>query len=145
MEETRFSPEIDAYIADAAPDAQAVMNRIRAIVHEEVPEVTEKISWGMATFSYCGNLIHFGKFAKHLGLYPGSGAVEHFLSAGRLGAYKSSKGGIQLPYGAQVDEKLVREILRFSANENRMIDAARKEARKEKRKLRASSDEAPKA
>ncbi|MDR0936266.1 MAG: DUF1801 domain-containing protein [Oscillospiraceae bacterium] len=60
------------------------------------PGATEKISWQMPTFWSGQNLIHFATFKRHIGLYFGSDAMEHFTP--RLYRYKTSKGAIQFPY-----------------------------------------------
>jgi uncharacterized protein YdhG (YjbR/CyaY superfamily) len=46
-----------------------------------------------ATYWDKRNIIHFAAFKKHIELYPGEKAIEHF--ADRLTEYKTSKGAIQ--------------------------------------------------
>jgi len=63
----------------------------------------------------CGNvksanvlIIHFAGFKKHIGLYPGSEAIEHFGE--RLTEYKTSKGAIQFLYDKPIPLALIAEI-----------------------------------
>jgi len=56
---------IDAYIEKAAPFAQPVMKRLRKLVHEACPEVTENIKWGMPSFEYKGPMFGFAAFKEH--------------------------------------------------------------------------------
>ncbi|HEV7349446.1 YdeI/OmpD-associated family protein [Telluribacter sp.] len=37
---------IDAYIAEAAPFAQAILSRIRQLIHETIPDIKEDWKWG---------------------------------------------------------------------------------------------------
>ena len=48
---------------------------------------------------------------KHIGLYPGDKAVEHF--ADRLAGFKSSKGAIQIPYDKPLPLDLIAEIAKW--------------------------------
>lgn len=67
---------------------------------------------------YCGEApvtIH-EYFKKHIGLYPGSEAVQTF--ADRLKDYKTSKGAIQLPYDKPLTIELVSEIAKWCKREN---------------------------
>lgn len=53
----KHDPRIDAYIERAAPFAQPILTRVRALVHEGCPEVEETIKWGMPTFEYAGGIL----------------------------------------------------------------------------------------
>ena len=50
-------PRIDAYIAKAAPFAQPILLRVRALVHEASPDVEETMKWSMPTFVYAGGIL----------------------------------------------------------------------------------------
>ncbi len=132
MSETKHPySTIDEYIAQCAPEAQPMMRDLRAIIREVAPECTEKISWGMPTFVYLGNLIHFAAAKKHIGLFPGAAAVEAF--AEKLEGYESSSssvGTVRLPLNKPLPAELVREIVAFCVAENIREDAE-KRAKKE--------------
>lgn len=82
-------------------EQQPYLNRIYKALQEALPDTTEKISWSMPTFWKKHNIIHFAAFQKHVGIYHGTEAVIHF--AEKLKAYKTSKGGIQIPYAETGD------------------------------------------
>lgn len=50
-------PRVDAYIAKAAPFAQPMLERIRALMHEACPDVEETMKWSMPTFMYAGSIL----------------------------------------------------------------------------------------
>ena len=50
---------VDEYIASYSGDVRQRMETLRQIILECSPDITEKISWGMATFVLNGNLVHF--------------------------------------------------------------------------------------
>lgn len=111
---------IDAYIAQQSEEAQQKLTALRALVHEIVPDVRERICWRMPTFSLHGNIVHFAAFKKHIGMYPGASGVEQFQD--RLVAYKTSKGAIQFPMGKPLPLDLIRDIVRFRADEDRGLE-----------------------
>lgn len=102
---------IDEYLSGFEGEARERMEKLRALIHECSPDITEKISWAMATFVLKGNLVFFAGQKHHLGFYPGADAVGAFT--GRLGAYKHSKGAIQFPYNEPMPYELIRDIVTF--------------------------------
>jgi uncharacterized protein YdeI (YjbR/CyaY-like superfamily) len=61
------SPEVDAYIAEAAPFARPILKKIRAIFHKAHPEMQETIKWGFPHFEYKGLVGSMAAFKKHVG------------------------------------------------------------------------------
>jgi uncharacterized protein YdhG (YjbR/CyaY superfamily) len=124
--ETISTPQtIDEYIAGFPGNVQELMQQLRNTIKATAPEAKEKISWGMATFALQGNLIHFAGCKKHIGLYPGAEAIEVFKD--KLSAFKTSKGGIQLPFDKPMPLQLVAEIVSFN------IKLRKEEAEKRRR------------
>lgn len=120
MEKKSFET-IDEYIAACAPEIQPVLHAVRSAIREAAPEAGEKISWGMATFTLNGNLVHFAAEKNHIGLHPGSSGVEAFIS--ELSGYSFSKGTIRLPYDQPLPLDLIRRIVRFRVDEQKAIAA----------------------
>lgn len=102
---------VDAYIAQFAPDQQDIMRQVRTIVHEEAPQVEERMSWAMPTFFFHHNLVHFAMHKQHLGFYPGADGVAAFEE--KLKDYHTSKGAIQFPISKPIPYDLIREITAF--------------------------------
>ncbi len=120
MEKNYAAPEnVDAYIAGFPPEIQTVMEDIRKTIRKAAPAATEKISWGMATFFYHGNLVHFAGNKNHLGFYPGANGVANF--AEELKEYKTSKGAIQFPYNKPLPHELIFRIVTFRMAENEAL------------------------
>ena len=57
MKSTDFSPQVDAYIAKAAPFAQPLLEHLRELIHKGCPEVVEEIKWSMPFFVYKGQIL----------------------------------------------------------------------------------------
>jgi uncharacterized protein YdhG (YjbR/CyaY superfamily) len=101
-------------------EVQGVLRRVRQLVLEVDPELTQTLSYQMPTFKKHGKAVfHFAAQKKHLGIYPTPAAIEHF--AARLEGYRTSKGAIQIPYSMPLDEEFIEDLARFNldALENR--------------------------
>jgi uncharacterized protein YdeI (YjbR/CyaY-like superfamily) len=57
VKSTDFSPQVDAYIAKAAPFAQPLLEHLRELIHKGCPEVVEEIKWSMPFFVYKGQIL----------------------------------------------------------------------------------------
>jgi hypothetical protein len=65
---TDHDPRIDAYIADAPPFAQPILERLRTLVHATCPEIEEGIKWNKPFFGYQGSpLCMMAAFKQHGG------------------------------------------------------------------------------
>ncbi|MFT4143073.1 MAG: DUF1801 domain-containing protein [Mobilitalea sp.] len=128
MEENKSIHTIDQYIAQFSPEIQEKLNALRNVIQECAPEAKEKISWGMATFDYHGNLVHFAAFKKHIGFYPSPSGVEVFKD--KLTGYITSKGAIQFPMEEPIPFELIKEIVRYRVQENFDLAEAKKTAKK---------------
>lgn len=102
---------IDAYIASQPESIQPLLNQVRDTLRAVLPGAEERISWGMPTYWNKHNIIHFASHKKHLGLYPGEKAIEHFSE--RLQEYKTSKGAVQFLYNVPMPLELIREIAKW--------------------------------
>lgn len=101
---------IEEYILMQDEDKRGDLETVREILKAALPEAEERISWSMPTYWQGHNIIHFAASKKHIGLYPGPEAVEHF--ALELKPYKTSRGTIQIPYG-KLDADLITRIAKW--------------------------------
>lgn len=110
---------IDAYIAEFPTEVQAVLQQVRAAIRGVVPEAEETIRYAIPTFRYKGrNLVHFAGFKNHIGFYATPDGHAGFEA--ELSKYKQGKGSVQFPLNQPVPLDLIREIVRFRAEqENR--------------------------
>ena len=107
---------IDEYINNFPLDIQGILEKIRSIIQKAAPESTEAISYGMPTFKFNGNLIHFAAFKNHIGLYPTPSGIAAFSKD--LSPYRSSKGAVQFPLTQPIPYDLIRKITELRVREN---------------------------
>lgn len=106
---------IDAYIADFPIETQAILTQIRMIVREEAPDAEEVIAYGIPTFRWKGNLVHFAGYKRHIGFYPTPSAIEAFKE--ELTDFKHAKGSVQFPLEGPIPYGLIRRIVRHRVSE----------------------------
>ena len=106
----------DEYIAALPDNARDLMTQLRAAIKRAAPEATEKISYGVPTFDFNGNLVHFAAFKNHIGFYPGPTGIDAFKD--ELQQYKSAKGSVQFPMNEPLPLDLVTRIVQFRVKEN---------------------------
>lgn len=120
---------IDEYIAAAPTEAQPMLHCLRQSIAKAAPEATEKISWGMATFYFHGNLVHFSAEKKHIGFHPAPTAIEAFRD--ELAEYHCSKGTVRFPYELPLPLELIEQMVRFRVTEQQAL-ALEKQSRPKK-------------
>lgn len=107
---------IDEYIASFSPDVRHILSEVRSAVRRAAPDATEKISYGMPTLDYNGNLVHFAAFKQHIGFFPTPRGITAFDK--ELAGYKTSKGGVQFPLDQPLPLDLIARIVKFRVGEN---------------------------
>jgi uncharacterized protein YdhG (YjbR/CyaY superfamily) len=107
---------IDDYI-DQQPEAvHERLLTLRSLVKELVPGATEKLSWGMPTFSLHGILVQFAAHKNHIGFYPGPDAIARFQAD--ISGMKWAKGSVQFQNKDPLPLELVRKMVLFRVEEN---------------------------
>ncbi len=111
----RTCDTVEQYLASFPQDVQLILQTIRAIIKEEAPAATERIAYGMPTYTMEKNLIHFAAYAKHIGVYPTPTGIAAFKD--ELSAYKNAKGSVQFPLSLPIPYDLIRSIARYRVEE----------------------------
>lgn len=119
---------IDEYIAGFPTAIQAILQKIRATIHETAPAAQEVISYQMPTFRQEGNLVHFAAFKNHIGFYPTPSGIEQFDE--RVAVYKAGKGSLNFPLDKPIPYDLISEIVKFRLQENLAKAAAKSKKKK---------------
>jgi uncharacterized protein YdhG (YjbR/CyaY superfamily) len=106
---------VDAYIASAPGEAQAMLQQLRKVIRAAAPRATEGISYGVPGYKHAGRpLIYFGAAKAHCSLY---GVVGEAFKE-ELKSYDTSKGTIRFPLGRPLPSALVKRIVKARIAEN---------------------------
>ncbi len=108
---------IDSYIKGFPAKTQKALKQIRSAIRKLAGESEEKMSYGVPTYWWHGNLVHFGGYERHIGFYPGPSAIAAFKD--ELKEYKSAKGSVQFPIDKPLPMALIRKMVQFRIDEQR--------------------------
>jgi uncharacterized protein YdhG (YjbR/CyaY superfamily) len=107
---------VDEYIARFPPDVQQVLKRIRETIRQEIPTARERISYKMPTFSLEKDVVHFGAFKGHIGLYP---PVREPDLQSRVLPYRGEKGNLRFPLDQPIPYGLIADIVKARVENSR--------------------------
>jgi len=122
---------VDDYLVSVPATARATLKKIRRTIKEAAPNATEKISYGMPSFYYLGQLVAYAAFKDHCSFFPMStSSMEAHRT--ELKAYDTSKGTIRFAIDTPLPSTLVKGLVRSRIKENE----AKAQRRAEKRSKR---------
>jgi len=114
---TEASVQIDEKIAKLGDWRGATLSRVRALIHEAVPEVVEEVKWmGTPVFSHKGIICTGETYKSHVKLTFLKGASV----SDPAGLFNSSLDGnarraIDIREGEELDAKAFKELIRTAA------------------------------
>lgn len=109
------SQEIDEYIATFDASVQVRLAEMRQIIRARIPKAQERMAYGMPTYSYGENVVHFAGFKNHIGFFPTPSGITPFTE--ELQGFSVSKGGIQFPLDRELPKALIEKIVDFRMRE----------------------------
>lgn len=112
----KSTSEVSEYIANFPKEVRERLEQIRKIIKEEVPEIEEKISYGIPATTLNGKyFVYFAGFKNHIGIYPVTKAMENFIK--EIGQYRTGKGTLQFLLDKPLPMSLIRKIIKVRVKE----------------------------
>jgi uncharacterized protein YdhG (YjbR/CyaY superfamily) len=124
--EQKAPENIDDYIAGFPPDVQAILERVRHIIRDAVPDAQETIKYKIPTFTLKGNLLSFAAYSKHIGVYPLPAGTEKFRQD--IAPYRAAKSTARFALNKPIPYDLVGQLAKFRAQEH--LDSIAAKAKK---------------
>nr|WP_067062879.1 DUF1801 domain-containing protein [Mucilaginibacter sp. L294] len=118
----------DEYIAAFPATVQKRLQQIREVIKKAVPQAQEVISYGMPAYKINTVLVYFAGWDKHIGFYPGAGAIAHFKDD--LAIYKGAKGSVQFPLDETLPVDMINKIVAYRIKEDEERALARRMKKK---------------
>jgi uncharacterized protein YdhG (YjbR/CyaY superfamily) len=100
---------VDDYISAFPAETQRVLQDIRETIRRAAPTARERISYRMPTFALDRDIIHFGAFKGHIGLYP---PVREPELQSRVLPYRGEKGNLRFPLDQPIPHDLIADIVK---------------------------------
>jgi len=112
----KVTKTIDEYLKSYPANIQLLLIQMRSTIRNAAPEAIETIAYGIPTFKFNGNLVHFGAYKDHIGFYPTPRAIEVFKS--EFSKYETSKGTVKFPIDEPLPLDLVTRVVEYRLKQN---------------------------
>jgi uncharacterized protein YdhG (YjbR/CyaY superfamily) len=110
---------VDEYIRSFPDNVQIILNQLRNLIVQKVPDAQESISYGMPGYKLYGKpLVYFAGYRNHIGFY--ATPTGHAQFAAELAKYKQGKGSVQFPLNEPIPLDLIGRIVEFRVAENKV-------------------------
>lgn len=117
---TKKFRNIDEYIYTLREDQVKRLQEMRRLIVQIAPEAVEVISYNMPAYKVYGRiLVYLAAHKEHLGFYPANARIIE-LFRDDLRDYYTSKGTIRFEYKKAIPVDLIRKIIEYRVNENRL-------------------------
>ena len=110
--------DVDAYIAGSAGEARPVLEELRRILTSTLPNVEEKIRWGVPFYSYHGALGGYAVYKKHVSFGCQSDLPSKDRDLLERQGYRTGKKTVQIAFGQQVPTSTIKRIVNVQAKMN---------------------------
>jgi uncharacterized protein YdhG (YjbR/CyaY superfamily) len=101
---------VEEYLDALPEEARTAMEEVRRSIHAVVPDVGEKISYAMPTFTLGGRpLVHVAAWKRHIGLYP-LPPLDGRL-AEEVAPFRAATDTMRLPLGEEMPLDLVARVV----------------------------------
>ncbi len=109
---------MDEYIAGFDGPGRELLDHVRALAREAVPDATEALKWGQPAWVHPSGTILFtvNGFTKHANVVFTPGTREAF--AADLTDFTTGKGSVKLPYDRPVPDDLLRRMIGHRVREH---------------------------
>lgn len=103
--------EVQKYYSEVPHNSLSQLKKLRQIVHKELPNATEVISYGIPTFKIDGkSVVGIGGWSNFVSLYPyGSSLITKFKDD--LKGLKTTKGAIQFELNKPLPKEVIKKIV----------------------------------
>ena len=109
---------IDEYLEGFTGQGRELLEQLRALAHEAVPEASEAIKWGYPAWVHPSGTILFmvSGHATHANIAFTPSTREAFDAD--LADFATGKGSVKLPYGQPVPGDLLHRMIAFRVREH---------------------------
>jgi uncharacterized protein YdhG (YjbR/CyaY superfamily) len=120
MDKEKVFKTIDEYIDSLDEPHQNMMTALRRAIRVAAPDAVEAISYNMPAFKVNGRiLVYFAAHTGHIGFYPANAEAIRMFSE-EFGSLNTSKGTIRFQLDKKIPVALVKKIVKYRADQNRL-------------------------
>ncbi|NRA51146.1 MAG: DUF1801 domain-containing protein [Phaeodactylibacter sp.] len=111
---------IDHYIQSQTEEAQLVLQELRSLIREAVPDAAELPDYKVPSFTLIPGIkpaqqLMIVAYTKYVSFYPYQATVAHFMD--ELAGYDLGKGTVKFPFGKPLPRELIKRMVVFRKEE----------------------------
>ena len=110
---------VDEFVAESAVEARPVLEQIRKVVKQAVPDASETIGYGKPYYKYHGWLTGITLYTKHLGVEIWDGLSDADRKELEALGYKTGSKNFQIQYDQEVPLEPLTRLVQAQAERNR--------------------------
>ncbi|MDB5182502.1 MAG: hypothetical protein JWO47_286 [Candidatus Saccharibacteria bacterium] len=114
---------VDEFIAESPEETRPVVEQIRKIVKQAVPEVEETMGYGKPYYKYHGWMTGVTLYTKHLGIEMWGGLSDSDRAELEKLGYKTGSKNFQVLYNQEVPAELLTRLVKAQASSNKQKDS----------------------
>jgi uncharacterized protein YdhG (YjbR/CyaY superfamily) len=109
---------VDEFIAESPAEARPVLEQIRKVVKQAVPNVEETMGYGKPYYKYHGWMTGVTLYTKHLGVEIWDGLSEKDRKELETHGYKTGSKNFQIRYDQEVPAELLTRLVKAQVKRN---------------------------
>jgi len=105
-------PGVEAYLARLPAEERQLLEHVREVIGNVVPDAEEAISYGMPTFRRGGRFfVSYAAWKRHCSIYP---LTDEFLASHRLEleGYGRTRGSLHFTPERPLPDRLIEDLVR---------------------------------
>lgn len=108
---------VDEYIEGLSPAARERIVKLRALINQTAPQLSEAIKWGSPAFMHPDGVIMLviSAHKTHSNTTFTPSTAKHFTE--KLTDFETGKGSLKLPYTVDTPDALIREMIEYRIHE----------------------------
>jgi uncharacterized protein YdhG (YjbR/CyaY superfamily) len=110
---------VDEFVAESPAESRPVLEQIRKVVKQAVPDVDETMGYGKPYYKYHGWMTGVTLYTKHLGVEIWDGLSDKDREELEILGYKTGNKNFQIRYDQEVPVELLTRLVKAQAKRNR--------------------------
>jgi uncharacterized protein YdhG (YjbR/CyaY superfamily) len=110
---------VDEFVAESPAESRPVLEQIRKIVKQAVPDVEETMGYGKPYYKYHGWMTGVTLYTKHLGVEIWDGLSDDDREELEKLGYKTGSKNFQIQYDQEVPEATLVRLVQAQAARNK--------------------------
>ncbi|HBS89047.1 MAG: hypothetical protein A2W91_06710 [Bacteroidetes bacterium GWF2_38_335] len=111
---------VDDYIASQSKEAQIILQELRTIIKEAVPETVEIPNYKVPSFTLIPGTkpvqqVMIAAYAKYVSFYPFQAVIDNFEDD--LKGFDLGKGTVKFPFNKPLPKELIKRMVKFRKEE----------------------------